>query len=397
MKITNAITTFKANKMPTTQAKYVDKKLKEAKNVDIICHDMTDRDSANSALAMWEYLNNKGISARVILSQKKPKSLNLRTYDFNMIQASNIEELSKIQPDVAFCVDFGGTERVSPNVLKHIENTPLVMGFDHHNETDISKGNYIQFKKTIKNSQEIHSSADFYSDTSAKSTTSIIYRFFEALEEEINSSLAYDLFLGFIDDAIKRNLIKCDAKKGTIEAQKKLIEDKNAYEIFSALKNKLSKEEISIIAKTIDVLSSLTKEEQAFKDSLKDKLHYSQNGKIAYVEIPPNDEEWSNLGGDNVITSRILNNFRQEVLAQNNEVEIVITFYEAHGNYRLSAHSKINNLLNFFKYIEDKKIPDFTQKSGGHQNRAGGGLNTNDPEKCHKWVQNIITCDDFLD
>ena len=31
MKITNAITSFKANKMSTMQANYVDKKLKEAK------------------------------------------------------------------------------------------------------------------------------------------------------------------------------------------------------------------------------------------------------------------------------------------------------------------------------------------------------------------------------
>ena len=34
MKITNANLTFKANKMSTMQARYVDKKLSEAKNVE---------------------------------------------------------------------------------------------------------------------------------------------------------------------------------------------------------------------------------------------------------------------------------------------------------------------------------------------------------------------------
>ena len=95
MKITNAITSFKANKMSTMQANYVDKKLKEAKNVDIITHDMTDRDGANSALAMWEYLNNQGIQARVIISKKVPQALGLRNYDCNIVQALDKKEVDK--------------------------------------------------------------------------------------------------------------------------------------------------------------------------------------------------------------------------------------------------------------------------------------------------------------
>ena len=397
MKVTNAITSFKANKMSTMQANYVDKKLKEAKQVDIITHDMTDRDGANSALAMWEYLNNQGINARVIISKKVPQALNLRNYNCNIVQALDKKEIDKIIPDIAFCVDFGGAERVLPNVKEHIAKAPLVMGFDHHSEVDISRGNYVQFRRLLLDDEQVFTKADFYSDMSAKSATSIIYRFFEALGKDIDSNQAYDLFFGLVDDATKRNLVKCDGIKGTITAQSALYEDKNALEIYTKLREKLNDEQIKTIAKSVDLISSLNPIQQEFKDSLKDRLQYSDNGKIAYLEILADDSEWENLDGDNTITSTILNRFRQEVLAKNDEVEAVICFYEAHGNYRLSAHTKNPNLLNFFKYVEENKIPNFTQNSGGHPTRGGGGIKTNDPNVCHNWVQSIISCDEFFE
>lgn len=397
MKVTNAITSFKANKMSTMQANYVDKKLKEAKNVDIITHDMTDRDGANSALAMWEYLNNQRINARVIISKKIPQALGLRNYDCNIVQAFDKEKVAQITPDIAFCVDFGGSERVLPNVYEHIQKAPIVMGFDHHSEVDIARDDFIQFKRPLYDDECILTKANFYSDMTAKSATSIIYRFFEALGQEINSNQAYDLFLGLIDDTTKRALVKCDGQKGTITAQKALYEDKNALEIYTKLKEKLSEEQIASIAKTVDLISSLNEEQQQFKDSLYDKLKLSANGKIAYIEIPPDDKQWQDLDGDNTITSTILNRFRQEVLADNNDIQAIFCFYEAHGNYRLSAHAKNPNLLDFFKYIEENKIPDFTKISGGHPTRGGGGIKTNDPQTCHTWVQNIISCDNFFE
>lgn len=396
MQVNNINISFKANKMSTMQANYVDKKLREAKHVDIICHNLTDRDCANSALAMWEYLNNIGVNARVVMSQKDPKSLGLRTYDFNMVQASNDTELKNVKPDIAFCVDFGGEERVLPNVLEHIKKTPIIMGFDHHSETDIANGSFMQLQRALSEDEYICSKVDFYSDMTAKSATSVIYRFLEANGKEIDSSTAYDLFFGLTDDILKRNLVKVDGEKGTITAQKDLIEDKNVYEVFNSLKAKLSDEQIAKIAKTIDVLSSLNPEQQAFKDSLNDRLKYSNNGKIAYVEISPDDEQWKKLGGDNTVTSRILNNFRQEILAQNKEVKVAITFYEAHGNYRLSAHARDPQLLSFFKYVEQNKIRNFTKNSGGHPTRAGGGINSSKLDACRKWVQDIVSCDDFF-
>ena len=291
MKIANENLHFRANKMSTMQAKYVDNQLKRARNVDIICHDMTDRDGANSALTMWDYLNNEGVCARVVISQKTPRALGLRTYDFNLVQANDDDELRKIKPDIAFCVDFGAKDRIPPNVLKHIEGIPKVMGFDHHSEVDIARSEYIQFQRPLKDGEYVCSRAPFYSDTTAKSATSIVYRFFEALDKKIDNSTAYDLFLGFVDDAIKRGLVKCDGEKGTIIAQKTLIEDENAYEVYQKLEEKLSQEDIKKIAKTIDIMSSLTPEQKEFRKSLWDRMNLSKNGKIAYVEISPDDEQ----------------------------------------------------------------------------------------------------------
>ncbi|MBR3605058.1 MAG: hypothetical protein IKL52_03415 [Candidatus Gastranaerophilales bacterium] len=398
MKIANSNLHFRANKMSTMQARYVDNQLKKARNVDIICHDMTDRDGANSALAMWEYLNSQGVCARVIISQKTPEALGLRTYDFKMVQASDNEELSKIKPDIAFCVDFGAQDRVALNVLEHIKNTPKVMGFDHHSEVDIAQDEFIQFQRPLKKGEFVCSRVPFYSDTTAKSATSVIYRFFEALDKEIDNSRAYDLFLGLVDDGIKRGLVKCDGEKGTIVPQKKLIEDENAFEIYQKLEEKLSSEDIKKIAKTIDIMSSLTPEQKAFRESLKNRIRLSDDGKIAYVEIKPNDEQWKSLGGDNTITSTILNRFRQEILASNEyrNVDAVITFYEANGKYRLSAHTRKPNLLKFFEYVEKNKIENFTNNSGGHSSRGGGSIKSIEPEVCHKWVQDIVVCDDFF-
>lgn len=291
MKILASSLPFGANKMSQMQARYTDNKLKEAKVADIICHDMSDRDSVASASVMWKYLNSKGIDARVIISQKRPEALGLGNYDFKMIQASDDEELSKVTPDIAFCVDFGGEDRVLPNVLKHIQNSGKIMGFDHHRPVDILKDSFIQFQRPLEDDEYVVSRVSFYSDMTAKSTTSVIYRFFEALGEEIGNEEAYDLFLGLVDDSTKRGLLYCDGQKGEIAPNKKLLADKNAYEVYCKLREKLTPEQVSKIAKTVDIMSSLTKEQQDFKDSLKERCKFVQDKKTAYVEIKPDDSQ----------------------------------------------------------------------------------------------------------
>lgn len=391
-------TNFSANKMSLSQAKYMDNEFRKAKTADIICHDMTDRDGANSALAMWEYLTSLGINSRVILQQKTPKMLGLRRYDFDFMQADNKEEIEKIIPDIAFCVDFGEKERIKPNVLEHIKKAGKIMGFDHHLGQDIIDENCVLLNSQLKDNEIPQTKVAYYTDTTAKSATSVIYRYFEALNLEIDNKKAYDLFLGLVDDGVKRGIISCDGESGTISPKKELLADTNAYEIYSKLKEKLNDGQIASIAKSVDIIASLNDEQKMFKNSLEERMKLSKNKKIAYVEIPSDDLEWIKLGGDNTVTSTILNRFRTSILnnPKYEDVKIVFSFYEANGTYRLSAHTKDCNLLDYFKYVEDNSIPNFTKNSGGHPNRGGAGFSCLEPSYCHKWVQDIVSNEDYF-
>ncbi|MBQ8847376.1 MAG: DHH family phosphoesterase [Candidatus Gastranaerophilales bacterium] len=394
-------TSFRANKMPSSQAKYVDSQLRNAKNIDIISHSSTDRDGLNSAIAMWEYLSELGINARIIIDQKNLNSLYPRRTDCNIIQANETEKINSITPDITFCVDFGEKERINKNLVAHAQQSGKIMGFDHHIGNDMVDENSILLTKSFDKHDVPKSRVAYYTDASAPSTTSIVYRFFESIGKEIDKDTAYDLFFGLVDDGVKRGLIICDGKRGIISPKAELMNDKNAYEIYISLISKLNSFQTDRIAKAIDIMSSLTPEEEKFQQSLYKNLKLSPNKKIAYVEIPPDDKIWQSLGGENARTSTILNRFRQDILNNKfdndklNGVEAAFVFYEANQVYRLSAHTKKPDLLKFYDYIEDYKIDDFTQNAGGHPARGGARLLSIDKDDCHNWVEKIISCDNF--
>ena len=391
MKIGSDIS-FRANKMSKAQAHYINNNLVKSKNVDIVCHEVSDKDSANSALVMYDYLKNKGINARVIISQKLD-SLNIKPHE-DIIQSSDVEKVESVKPDAILCVDFSKKDRIPVKTLGHILNCGNIYGLDHHNDLNIVDGNYVNITKPIEDLDAVNAVGSYYVDSSAKSATCVVYRFLEAMNKEIDSDIAYKLMLGMADDCVKKGLIVCDGNRGIIEPTEKLKEDKNAIEIFEKLLAKLDEKQKIEIAKQIDILSSLTKEEEEFKNNLESRLSFSKNGKIAYIEIPPNDKEWEKLGGDNARTSTILNRYRQEVL-KNTDADVVFAFYEAGGNYRFSAHSKKDNLLEFFKYVDEKAIRGFFNNSGGHPSRGGGKIPTRNEKTCSTWVKKIIGCDDF--
>ena len=396
MKINNNMQNFRANKMSEIQARTIDSKLKNSKKVDIICHESSDRDTLNSALAMWEYLNNQGVSARVIMDQNL-NLLKLRKTNCEFVQSDDSEKIGQDKADCILCVDFSAKDRINPYILRRIKNSKKLIGLDHHKDPDITD-NFINITKTIEDADKIiQSKTNYYIDSSAKSATSVVYRFFEALNYNINKNTAYDLFYGLVDDCSKKRLVKCDGVSGTITPSKELTEDKNAFEVYTKLKGQLSEREIKRIAKNTDVLSSMTKQEKAFYEKLKQNTKQSKNKKIAYVEIEANNPTWEKLGGDNTRTSRILNVYRQKMLEDYPEAKVAICFYQAGSNYRLSAHSRDKNLLDFFKYIDETKMKGFSENSGGHQDRGGGKIATTNPQSCHKWAEEIVSCDDFYD
>ena len=396
MKITPPSLNFSANKISKRQAQYFKDRLVSAKDIDIVCHESTDRDSLSSAVAMQRYLDNLGINSKIIISNK-PSKIGIKNPDFRYITFSEIKPEDK-PVDTALCVDFSAKERLSPNVLKYIQKSKNLLCIDHHVGTNLFSTDYVILKKPVENADRaIETSAPCYVDSSAKSATSVIYRMFEALNEPIDSEQAYSLMFGLVDDGAKKGYVICDGKSGTIIPTKKLIEDKNAYDVFLNLEKKLNEEQIKKISQAIDIMSNLNKDEEDFKNSLYDRVKFSSNGKLAYVEIPPDDIKWHNLGGDNERTSTILNRFRQDMLRNNENLEVAIVFYEAEDKYRISAHSKNPTLLDFYNYVEKTKIPEFTKNAGGHKDRGGGKIYTTDPEICHKWVEDIISCSNFYD
>lgn len=396
MKILPSSISFNANKMSKRQAKYFREQLKKSKSVDIICHESTDRDSLNSAIVMQSYMDSLGVNSRVIVSQEHSK-LGITKPIFRYITSDKINKNTE-PPDTVLCLDFSAKERVQKNILDYIKKSKNILCIDHHNGTNLFNKDYIVIRDSIDNSDKIiETSVPCYVDSSAVSATSVIYRFFEALNKPVNNAQAFSLMYGFVDDGTKKGYFVCDGVQGAIIPTQKLIDDEKGFEIYVKLSQKIKKEQIKKIAQNIDVLSNLSEDEKKFKNSLYNRMEYSKNGKIAYVEIPPDDKQWMELGGDNSRTSAILNRFRQNILKDFKDIEAVFVFYEAEGRYKLSVHSSSPTLLDFFNYIEKTRIPNFTKNAGGHKERAGGKIFTIDPVKCHKWVEDIISCADFYD
>ncbi len=392
MKINNALTTFQANKISKQEAKYLSDTLLNSSSVDIVCHEATDKDAANSALLMWEYLNQKGINSRIILSQDLD-TLKLRNENCNIVQANTIKPDEKSK--TALCVDFSQYDRVSNNVKQMIKNADKVVCIDHHKKQNMFGDDVVELDSSILDDSFPKKTSMHYIDSSAKSATSVIYRLFESLGEEIDENRAYDILSGFASDCVKKGIIDCDGKNGTIKAKKQLKEDKNAYEVYQNIEKKVSNKNKQKIAHEIDILANLTPDEEDFYDSLFKKVQLSPNKKLAYVEIKPDDETWQHLGGDNSRTSTILNRFRQNILSDEdfNNIDAVVAFYSANDVYRLSIHSKKDNLDKFYDCafsLLNEKYNGFSV--GGHNSRGGGKIVSSDNKTCHDFVLDIVNC-----
>ena len=373
---------FKANKMPKQEAQFLKEKLTQNPNVDIFTHESTDKDALNSALCVSNYLERFNIKPRIIVSGDL-NSLDILDTTKTIVDSKDYEP--KDDKTTFLCVDFSATERISPKIYTKISSSPYLYCIDHHKNPTLPIET-LELEEP-KDTSRISKTAPSYVDSSAKSATSIIFRFFEALEEEIDDKTALEMFYGLVSDCFKKDFVQVDGKKGEIEATEKLKEDKNAYEIFEALEKKLNKDQLKRMAQNIDIMGNLSEEEENFYQSLFSKIQYSKSRKTAFVALSPDDEEWKKLGEDNQRTSTILNSFRQELL-KNNDLDNAIVFYKAEGNYRLSVHSNKNLEVFYKKAQEEIKEEGFS--IGGHKERGGGKIATLDQEKCQKFVQKII-------
>jgi len=375
---------FGANKMPKNEADFLKKGLLKNPSADVFAHESTDKDAVNSALAISNFLLKHGVTARIIISGKE-ESLDIQDNSKNIIQS---KDYTPSMGDVTYiCVDFSKSERIPQNILNYIDlKSSNIYCFDHHTDTDIGQKRVI-FNKSF-DTNEVKATAPVYVDSSAKSATSVIYRFFEALEEKFDNLSAFEMFYGLVSDCYKKGLVEIDGSKGTIEAKKDLSEDKNAIEIFNKLKEGLTDAQIAAIARNTDIMSTLSEKEEDFYKSLFNKMQFSPDRKTAYAVLAPNDKVWEELGEDNQRTSAIINHFRQDVLKNYPGVKNAIVFYKAGENYRLSVHSK-DNLTSFYKRAQ-KEIKGENFSIGGHESRGGGKIKSLTPEQCEEFVREIV-------
>ena len=375
---------FTANVMPKNCAKYIANKLKSAKSVDIFCHTSSDEDSFNSAKAMYSYLKGQGISPRLVVSGGKENyQYNLNKY--NIIQANDISEDTK-KADMALCVDFSSPVRVGSNVLKFINSYGSnIVGFDHHNDPDIIVKDYNKITQSYaKNSIPALEAKNYYIDSSAKSNSAIISRFFEAIGHRATHEEARSLFAGMLDDTSKDGITKVN-KLGKVKVTEKANDLGNTKEVMKNVLGRMRVFDKLAVLKHFADKTKLTDKEIAFSKTLNDKTQYSNNGKFAYIEISPNDKEWEDLGRDTIRSTKVLQQFRKDSLKKGN-VDAVAVFYPTNENtYKMSLQTKGHYAKQIIDNIKATICPNLV--AGGHENRSGGTLKSLDAQKTHEWVE----------
>lgn len=363
---------FQARPISLKTAEYTKSQLLKSKFVDIICHSSSDEDTIASARAMKWFLDKNKVPSRII-SDGGVKSFQYKSGDTLDLSEQSLPSTS---PDTVLCVDFSEYSRVSSSLKSYIEKAKNLLCIDHH------KG-----ANPILNNQNI------YVDLSAKSCSGIILRLFEALKLNVPMPVKRTLYCGMTDDLRKNKYLTFSDKSLYPIKSKDFMADENTKYLYTKMEKELPQNEQEKVVKHLNLLTSLTKEEKVFKDDLPRRIKYNSNGKFGYVIIPINDKQWSSLGGDNKRTSAIISNFRISTLANNPKVDSVAVFYPNSTGYRISIHSKGDNVLKMFEHVR-KSFPEFS--GGGHPERGGGGNFTLDPRKSISWTNAIIKgIDDF--
>lgn len=401
----NTNISFKANPMPKAQAEYIDKKLQEADSVDIFCHVSTDEDAFNSAKAMYLYLESMGKNARIICSD------NHALYDFdnlkyNIVSADMVDETTPIS-DLAICLDFSRKERLNPNEIDYLSKYQVgkVLGIDHHNESSYFSPLTRRITESYRSVSDMPEAdpVNYYIDVSSKSCSAIIYRFFEALNKKMSDNQLVSLYCGMCDDMKKSGYISF-SKGGTATFTKMAKDDSNTKHVFNKVKASLSEIEKKDIAKHLDIMSTLTKEEKKFQKRLFDSVKFSDNKKFAYCVIEPGDLEWDKLGGDNERTSSIIRDFRIRLLKNNTDdkliaanlhskldrVKVAGIFYpdKRNGAYKVSLHSRADYVSQYIDYIRENLCSELL--AGGHEDRGGGRIYSFDQDECNKFINQFV-------
>lgn len=156
------------------------------KRVAITTHRSPDGDAIGSSLGLWHFLKKEGHDASVIIPDAAPAFLHWMEGSEQIIDNEKDPETSKTiieNADVIFCLDYNRLERVAAvgDLIRESRATQILI--DHH----------------------IDPSTEFdhiLSDTSASSTSELIYRFAISLgwKEHLDKPIAECLYAGIMTD-----------------------------------------------------------------------------------------------------------------------------------------------------------------------------------------------------
>jgi hypothetical protein len=215
-----------------------------------------------------------------------------------------------------------------------------------------------------------------------------------------------------LNDISKSNCIKLFRVNGKdiVVRTNEIKKFPQTKELLDKIESQLSPDKRDKIISHLNIMANLTPEEADFHKKLVSKMvQFTKNGKLAYIIIEPENQEWKKLGQDNIITSTILSNVRKRLLENSpndklipdnlrkklSKVKGVIIFYRGEEKdtlsdeiYRMSIHSKnkyAKKLIKFIKNNLDSKIV-----AGGHSNRAGGRIFSIKPDDCNAFISKFL-------
>jgi nanoRNase/pAp phosphatase (c-di-AMP/oligoRNAs hydrolase) len=357
----------------------------QAQEIKVCPHRSLDDDTFNSAIVINNWLKTLGKKVSVCYSKSETKGLFLNYFD-----RFRIKKADKESKGLKFVVDWNDKSKIPQEYEKSFQHFDKedVIGLDHHIKTPFGKDTKIHI------------------NTKAQSCCEMVFDFLNSIKQELKRKDLERLYCGVLSDARKSKLInlKRDGKKLYIEKLDKLDEHKHTKEVMDKIEASLSERSKRKIYRHLDTISHLNSAEKTFRKGLYSKINVTENGKLAYVVIDPQDKQWAALGMDNTRTSTIIGDMRSRIVHPEpndpfvnhglkeklKNVEGAIVFYRlSQGNttYQMSMTTKGNYAERLINQVR-KKNPDLA--AGGHPDRAGGRILSVDKKDVDGFINGFL-------
>jgi hypothetical protein len=381
---------FGAIKTPKKTVVDIAHNVAEAREIQVSAHGSLDEDAINSSLVVIKWLKKLGKKVSFCYNPEDTKGLFI-----NFWEKLKLKKAGNKPSDLTFNLDYNAKERI-PNGHNDLilgQKPEKRIGLDHH---DI-------LPSTIE--------SDMFIDSKAHSTCGMVYRLLkEGMGVKLSQRDLQHLYCGVLSDYSKSKLIAIDTSSKVPSVIKRPLLDEHplSKEVLEKIEGALSQRRKDKVHKHLNVLSKLNKEDKSFRKDIYSQINISQNGKLAYLVIAPDEAK---MGMDNPKTSTILGDLRSRVLANDpndpylsdvqkeklKDVKGAIAFYRVAPNsevYQMSITTKDDYASQLIRHIKKNIDPDLA--AGGHPDRAGGRVFSLDPKKINGFVSSFIQAAETL-